>query len=216
MQTSGSIEGQIQELRSIIESNATLPVTLIGHSWGAWLGFIFAARFPSRIKKLILIGSGPFEEKYAWGIAKVRFGRLSQEEKMEVQRLEKSLKNSGENSEEVFKDFGKLISKADAFDLLPPGKEGIQYQPDIFQSVWQEAEELRRSGKLLELGRQIQCPVLAIHGDYDPHPFQGVKEPLTRELKDFRFILLEKCGHTPWYERHAKIRFYDILNAELK
>jgi len=27
--------GQVEELRSVLEENATLPVTLIGFSWGA-------------------------------------------------------------------------------------------------------------------------------------------------------------------------------------
>jgi len=71
------------------------------------------------------------------------------------------------------------------------------------------------SGKLLELGKSIKCPVVAIHGDYDPHPAEGVAEPLSRILKDFRFILLEKCGHRPWLERSARDRFYSILKQEL-
>jgi pimeloyl-ACP methyl ester carboxylesterase len=81
--------------------------------------------------------------------------------------------------------------------------------------VWKEAKELRYSGKLLELGKKIQCPVVAIHGDYDPHPIEGIKDPLTRVLKDFRFILLKNCGHLPWLEKKARDNFFDILLDEL-
>jgi pimeloyl-ACP methyl ester carboxylesterase len=56
--------------------------------------------------------------------------------------------------------------------------------------------------------------VVAIHGDYDPHPFQGVKKPLSGILKDFRFILLKNCGHTPWIEKKAVNEFYRVLRAE--
>jgi pimeloyl-ACP methyl ester carboxylesterase len=87
---------------------------------------------------------------------------------------------------------------------------------EIFKGVWEEASDLRRSGKLLELGREIQCQVVAIHGDYDPHPFEGVREPLSRFLKDFKFILLEKCGHRPWIEKEVKERFYEILKQEIQ
>jgi pimeloyl-ACP methyl ester carboxylesterase len=86
---------------------------------------------------------------------------------------------------------------------------------DVFKGVWREAHELRSSGELLKLGTKVRCPVVAIHGDYDPHPFDGVKEPLSGVLKDFRFILLEKCGHRPWIEREAKERFYNLLNNEI-
>ena len=58
--------------------------------------------------------------------------------------------------------------------------------------------------------------MVAVHGDHDPHPFAGVEVPLSRVLKDFRFILLEKCGHRPWIERGAQDRFYSVLRNELR
>ena len=85
----------------------------------------------------------------------------------------------------------------------------------MFQRVWGEATELRRSGRLLALGKQLQCPLVAIHGDFDPHPAEGVQEPLAAVLERFRFILLENCGHKPWIERQAKDAFYMALEAEL-
>jgi pimeloyl-ACP methyl ester carboxylesterase len=74
---------------------------------------------------------------------------------------------------------------------------------------------MRRSGELLELGERVECPVVAIHGDYDPHPAAGVQEPLSTVLERFRFILLKSCGHTPWIERQARDEFYRVLEKEL-
>jgi pimeloyl-ACP methyl ester carboxylesterase len=56
---------------------------------------------------------------------------------------------------------------------------------------------------------------VAIHGDYDPHPAEGVREPLSKVLKDFRFILLEHCGHLPWIEREAREGFFELVRGEL-
>jgi pimeloyl-ACP methyl ester carboxylesterase len=81
--------------------------------------------------------------------------------------------------------------------------------------VWAEASALRSSGALIALAGEIRCPVVAVHGDHDPHPAAGVREPLERDLKDFRFLLLERCGHEPWRERHARDRFYSLLEDEL-
>ncbi len=61
LQTATTVEGQVQELKAVLEKNGDLPVTLIGFSWGAMLSFIFTARYPSFVKKLILIGSGAYE-----------------------------------------------------------------------------------------------------------------------------------------------------------
>ncbi len=46
LQTAVSLEGQVQELQSIVTDHGRSPVTLIGYSWGAWLAFIVAARYP--------------------------------------------------------------------------------------------------------------------------------------------------------------------------
>jgi pimeloyl-ACP methyl ester carboxylesterase len=63
IQTATSLEGQVEELRTVLESDGDLPVTLIGFSWGAWLSFIVTAAHPSIAQKLILVGSGPYEER---------------------------------------------------------------------------------------------------------------------------------------------------------
>ena len=87
---------------------------------------------------------------------------------------------------------------------------------DVYQGVWQEADEMRRSGELLALARRIRCPVVAIHGDYDPSPAEGVQEPLAAALEEFRFVLLARCGHTPWRERQARDEFYRVLKRECR
>lgn len=216
LQTVDSLEGQIAELKSVLEDNGNLPLTLIGFSWGAWLSYIFTARYPDLVKKLILVSSGPFEEKYVAGINEVRMSRLSEEEKTEVISLYRKFNDSRiEAKDEVFQRFGKLFSKADAYDPIKNDSDKIIYDFKIFQNVWKEAEEVRKNGLLLDLGGKIKCPVIAIHGDYDPHPAKGVKEPLARKLMDFKLILLENCGHKPWIEKQAKDKFYKILKMEI-
>jgi pimeloyl-ACP methyl ester carboxylesterase len=219
LQTVGSIAGQLQELQTVLQEYADLPLILIGHSWGAWLSFIFAAHYPMLIKKLILLGSGPFEAKYAEKIMDTRLGRLTETERVKVQALMASLNDPTSHDLNVaLVKFDKLMSKTDSFDPLVIDSEEavITFQADIYQSVWKEAANFRQSGELLQLGQQIRCPVVAIHGDYDPHPFAGVEKPLSQIVQDFRFILLKYCGHQPWIERAARDKFYEILKAELR
>lgn len=217
LQTASSVDGQVSELHEALEKQGQLPMTLIGHSWGAWLGIIFAARYPAFVKKLILVGCGPLEEKYALRIAETRKSRLSEKDKSELLALERALNDTGSSHREaVFARFGELTSKADSYDPLPVDEEKIEPREDINRSVWREAESLRRGGELLELAKKIQCPVVAIHGDYDPHPAEGVEKPLRQALKDFKSILLKDCGHEPWKERRARDRFYSVLKEELR
>lgn len=217
LQTKSTINGQVQELKRVLGENAQLPITLIGFSWGAILSFIFTAENPALVRRLILVGSGVFEEKYAADIGRTRLSRLSPEEQREIETLMIRLNDPGvEGKDTLFARTGKYFLKSDTYDPLTFPDEVIAYQYDIFTSVWREAGARRRSGDLLAMGRCIPCPVVAIHGDFDPHPADGVRLPLSRVLRDFRFILLERCGHRPWIERAARDRFFGILHAELE
>lgn len=216
-QTEKSIEGQLQELKGLLEKHAVFPIVLAGFSWGAWLGLIFASRYPELVKKLILIGSGPFEEKYAHNLLETRLNRLNPEESQEITVLQEALSDSKiKNKNILFAKLGSLFSKSEAFDPITNDSKIIDARYDIYEAVWKEAKELRSSGRLLESCKKVKCPVIAIHGEYDSHPAEGVKNPLAKILKEFHFILLKECGHCPWMERRAKEQFYSILKQELE
>jgi pimeloyl-ACP methyl ester carboxylesterase len=215
LQTASTVEGQLEELASVLRENARLPVSLIGYSWGAMLGLLFAAGNPGFVKKLILVSSGVLENHYAADIMKTRLGRLTEEDRAAVLSL--TGVTTGERSgdkNEAFSLLGAYMSKADSFDPLPGEDEIIECRYDIYESVWSEARELRSSGGFVEAAGSVRCPVVAIHGDYDPHPTEGIREPLAAAISEFIFVLLENCGHRPWTERQARARFYEILRNE--
>jgi pimeloyl-ACP methyl ester carboxylesterase len=217
LQTKNSLEGQIQELRGVLKNNADLPVVLIGHSWGATLAFIVTARYPRLTKKLVLIGSGPFEQKYADNITPDRLNRLTEADRIEAIKLIEAINDSATvDKNRTMARLSELYAKADTYAPLTPKSEVLEFSEEINRKVWAEAKKLRVSGELLKMGKQITCPVVAIHGDYDPHLAEGVREPLSRILKNFKFIMLEKCGHEPWLERYARDKFYEVLKNELK
>jgi len=216
LQTAFSVDGQIQELHDVLQENADTPVTLVGHSWGAMLSLLFAARYPELTKKLILVSSGCFEEQYAADIMKTRLERLNQEDNHELESLMTALENSSTQEQNLMlARLGELCTKADSYDPLTMESEILQCQYDLHISVWNEAQILRKQEEFLEAAKKIKCQVVAIHGDYDPHPAEGVQKPLIPIIKDFQFILLNKCGHQPWIERYAKDEFYRILREEL-
>jgi len=216
LQTAASLGGQVLELKTVLDKNADLPVTLIGSSWGAWLSFIFSARYPESTKKIILVGSGPFEEKYAANIMETRINRLDKEERKELHSLTATFNDpTAGDKNALLERLGELCARADTFNPLTLDTEVLECQYEIHINVWEEARTLRSKGRLLELGKQIECPVVAIHGDYDPHPSEGVQKPLSTILKNFKFFPLANCGHYPWLEREAKERFFELLKKEI-
>lgn len=209
-----NINGQVFEIYEEMIRHCDLPAIIVGHSWGAWLSWIFAAKFPHLISKMVLIGSPPFTDDFAREILATRMKRLEEDEQQQLAAGLNKI-DSHPNPNQLLQKLGKLMVKADTLSPLSADDSVMEYQYPVFKNVWSEAEELRRSGKLLHLADKISCPVLAIHGNYDPHPFQGVHQPLSKNLKVFKMHIIDKCGHYPWNEEFAADDFFSILQKIL-
>jgi pimeloyl-ACP methyl ester carboxylesterase len=217
LQTKDSVNGQVEELAEVLREHANLPVILVGWSYGATLGYIVTAYYPSLITKLVLVGATSFEERYAVNVVNDELLRLTEEERIEVFSLAESLReDDGRDKSASLARICGLFIRADSYELLPYKDEVLEYQPEINKKIGLEVSDLLASGELMEMGEKIRCPVVVIQGDYDPRLAEGVRESLVRVLKDFRFILLGKCGHAPWLERYARNQFFEVLGEEIK
>jgi pimeloyl-ACP methyl ester carboxylesterase len=216
-QRAPSVAGQIRELADTIRAHAQTPADLIGHSWGAWLSYLAAARHPELVRRLVLVGSGPFEERYVKVLVHRRDARLTDAQRRTMRRFERALARShGSRAARLWRGFGRLVERTDAFAPLPHRDTLVEPRPDLYDAVWPQAARLRRTGRLLAAGRQIRCPVLAIHGAEDPHPPAGVEGPLRTVLADFRMETIPRCGHSPWFERYGRVAFYRALEREVR
>ncbi len=217
--TALSTEGQVKGLRNALEGSGNLPITLIGFSWGAWLGLVFSARYPAYVRKLILVGCAGLEDEDGQRTFETRLKRLKAGESADFKSIIADLNDPGVKFENAsYKRLEELLLKTDAYNPItvkPDENQSIAFHPDVFRNVWEQGAQLRKSGELLELAKSIRCPVIAIHGDYDPHPARGVQRPLSSAIVTFRFIMLKNCGHTPWIEKRAREAFYRILEEEL-
>jgi pimeloyl-ACP methyl ester carboxylesterase len=167
------------------------------------------------VKKIILVASPSFTEGYAATVSEKRLQRLSEKEKKELDHLNALLRQKDTRNKNVyFAALSDLLLKADSYDLVFGRNEKVKLDYRIFQKTWEEADEYRASGRLIQTVKTITSPVRAIHGEYDPHPYQGVNEPL-EILKDFKRFLLKDCGHYPWLEKNARGPFFDILHKEI-
>lgn len=217
LQTAMSVEGQIQELKKVIEDNGEEPMILIGHSWGAMLIYMFAARYHSLVDRIIMVSSGAVEEKYYPDLSHTRDERLTEQERQKLHELRRRFGNPSEDEDmdKLFSQFGQLMEKLDSYDPIDMEHEDTMCSYEIFNKVWPEAHRMRKDGEMYAMGKDITCPVIAIHGDYDSHPIEGIRDSLTNIIKNFKCYELKNCGHTPWIEKHGKDRFYSILLEEL-
>ena len=191
-------------------------MTLIGHSYGSWLSVMVAARSPHLVAKLVLVSSGAFTADGAADIELERRSRLGEEERLESERLGSAFESAtAQEREMIWLKYGELCIKSDSYAPVDAPNEVLPGGAAIFRAVWPEVAILRDSGQLLKMAERVVCPVVAIHGDYDPQPVTGVAQPLERTVKDFHYVVLENCGHTPWIEHGAQAEFYAVLAHEL-
>ncbi len=208
IQSKYSIDELIEELHNQIQDNCFEKVTLIGHSWGAWLVALYSARYPEQVNNTVLVGSGPLEDKYVPEIGKRRMQNLSEEDRTLFQRLV-----NNETTDEDMKKLPAMFEKSDNYCLQNrENHRADRTDSEMHNRIWSEATQLRSSGELLKIFKKIKSNLFIIQGAVDPHPVKGVIQPLEENGIAFNAYTLEKCGHSPFMEKYAKEKFYEILS----
>lgn len=185
---------------------------------GALLGFLFAARFPAQTRKLVMVAAPAFTAADAARIRPLQEGRLGAKARAQLAQLAAVLESDADRSvrDQALADLARLLQPAEIFERAADIEdEPVIAQHDIYTAVWREALRLRGDGDLLAHGRAIDCPVLLLHGDYDPRPAAAISAALAGVVRDFRAVILPRCGHLPWLERHARSVFFDHLRRAL-
>ena len=220
LQSAMSLEGQIAELHAQLTEHATLPVKLVASSWGAILALFVAARFPELVARMVLVGCAVFDAASSASIGPRRMARLTPRQRERIELLQQVLASaSGEEGDQLMAEWGSLLSEADMYDPLPSEVDTtgvIKVQAGLHRRVWADFVALRdTSGALAARFSGIRTPTLVVHGDYDPHPIDGIRPYLERWLADVRFRILRNCGHYPWRERQAREAFFHLVHNEL-
>jgi len=209
LQSQYSIAGLIEELYLQITEYCEEKPTLIGHSWGAWLAVLFAGKYPKICKNMILVSCPPLTDQYVKEISLRRLRNLSDEESKIFQRMIDRVA-----TDEDIKKIPGILEKSDNYCLESREKLiADEADHEMYNRIWNEAAKLRTTGELLTAFKNIQSKLFLIQGSFDPHPVEGVVEPLEENGIPCQTYILEKCGHSPFMEKYAKEKFYDILQA---
>ncbi len=207
IQSKYSIAELIEELYWQIKNNCTGKVSLIGHSWGAWLVALFAEKYPEQVKNVILVGCGPLEDQYVSEIGSRRLQNISDEDGTIFQRL-----ISNQATDEDMERIPGILDKSDNYCLENREKHRAdKADSEMHNKVWSEAARLRTNGELLTSFKNIKSKLYLIQGSLDPQPAKGVTLPFQDNNVPCETYILEKCGHSPFMEKYAKEEFYKIL-----
>ena len=182
--------------------------TVLGHSWGAFLGLYYAAGHPQAVRRLVLISPVPprtgWQRRRQQGLE----ARYTPDQRAELERINDEIARTRDATarEELYlRQFNVALPSylAPAHRDQAPRIEWYSRRVNIeLMADLQRAYADR--GWEAGLGH-FRAPTLVIHGREDIIPWTAV-EQLQDLLPHAEVVGLEDCGHFPWLETPRAVR----------
>lgn len=170
--------------------------TIIGHSAGGILAMDYAAAYPERVDKLILLDSAPVAFEYLTAFEDNLLDRMTLEDRERLATLEKM--DSPQSRAEV----ASLEAKGLFFDR----KTGEQLAGELSQAWHADVghllgPEITAPGyDLRPRLKDFNRPVLVLHGRQDPmDPWMAYQTSAAFSNSTLHFI--DRAGHFPWFDQ---------------
>jgi proline iminopeptidase len=205
----------INDIEGIRTTLGLGKITVMAHSWGGLLGIRYAAEYPQNVNALILVNtisprSGEFEaETNATTIS--RFTKA--DSTLRVQTIRSDAFRAGDVK--AFNTVFMLTFKPAFYDPVYSDSLHLNLPIDFVAKrkvVFFMANELR-SYDHYSLLKDIKCPTLIIHGDYDAIP-EALPEKIKRNIKNSEVKTIAKAGHFPFIEKREE--FLGAVNLFLQ
>ena len=193
-----------------VELGRDSPVAIVGHSWGAMLALCYAAEHPSKAGSIVLVGCGTFDQSSRSTMQAIIEERMDDEVRDHIRRVSTDATDPAEQFIQTFKLTRHI------FDCDPIGRyaEKEEYEPfdlKAHDETWSDMRRLQDDGTYPKAFSAIESPVLMMHGQYDPHPGQMIRDSLLPFLPQLEYREFERCGHNPWIEKSTRDLFYSSI-----
>ena len=118
----------------------------------------------------------------------------------------------------ILSELGAAYLTVESYDLLDEPELSTEVLlPDEagHNETWSDAMRLQQAGIEPAIFGAISARALMIHGDVDPHPGALTRDLLRQFIPGLEYVQLDRCGHEPWRERHARGRFVEVVRGWL-
>lgn len=177
-----SVTLETEVLRQFLDSQGlSAPVNLTGWSMGGWVALRFAAQWPERVRRLILLDSGGVEFTPDFDP-----GLLTPHSMAEMEQLEKLL-TTGSLPAFLRRDFLRRLEALEP--VIHPTVQNMLSRREVMD------------GKLAP----VTMPVLIVWGREDRLMPLAVGEKLHREMPQSRLVVLDGCGHLAPLGCHRRV-----------
>ncbi len=103
-------------------------------------------------------------------------------------------------------------------DSIGPHPDHEEFEPFDTQAhheTWDDMVKLQDAGTYPGAFAAIESPVLMLHGEYDHHPGEMIRDSLVPHLRNLEYHQWERCGHRPWIEKFVREEFFSVMSEWL-
>jgi pimeloyl-ACP methyl ester carboxylesterase len=184
------------DLECLLESLDVEKISLIGHSMGGTISFLYAGTFPEKVRKLVLVeGIGPIAMRFVdtpprmerW-LAELK--GLRQRKVVEYATLEEAAKRLRRKNPRLKPKLALELASS-GMKQIESGKWVWKFDP-LHRTV---APQPFYAGQAVEFFRRIQCPVLIVNGAKSRQTPRPDLEERLSAIADRSHAEIEDAGH---------------------
>lgn len=195
-----TLADQLADLEAVRKTLGAQEVDLLGHSYGGSLVMAYTARFPDRVKRLLIVDSAAPK----WSETAFLFNQVYPEiaERMDGFEFASQFGDASATEAGIHEYLTMLFwdpGHRDAFIR--------QYPSGGFRRHVNQALEgdMARYDLNPEL-KKFRIPVLVMTGRYDMNVAPSVAWKIHKAIPGSRFVVLDRSGHLPFYEEPERFK----------
>jgi proline iminopeptidase len=204
-------DAMVEDLEALRRTFRLERMTVLGHSWGGGLALLYAMRYPSRVSRLVLVGSLPLRG-LPWGeqYFATQASRRTEAEQARMASLDSVIPSASdplppcrEQMRLFLRGVTATPTMADRIrgDGCAATPENIRAHNQVNRLVFQSITTgLSETWDWRGQAASLTMPALVVHGREDPLPLASAEE-LAAALPNSRLVVIENAGHYPHAEQ---------------
>ncbi len=200
-----SFAGAVDDLEALRQALELDRLSILGHSLGGHIAYLYASRHPERVESLILVDVGPpLDEELGQRFWSAMQSRRSDADERAGSQIRASAEfQAGEPA--AVERFMKNMYGPFFRDPRTPDQSDWGFTPITAANVLEYEERLMGTLAALDpvgsLGR-VECPTLVVHGETDPIPWEFGKFIADR-IPGAKLVVIPGASHFPFVEDSA-------------
>jgi proline iminopeptidase len=189
-----TVEEQLSDLEALRAQLGAETVDLLGHSYGGYLGMAYAARYPQRVARLMLVDSAAPKWSETLFLFKQVFPEAT--ERQDALGFASELGDKGASDNSIREYLTMLFYSPERREAFLKLWNPAAYRREVNAALNRDLERFDLNPEI----RKFRMPVLVMTGRYDMNVAPLTAYKMHQAIPASRFVVFERSGHLPFLE----------------